>query len=525
MHELLDQLLNYVRGIWRYRWYAMGLTWIVVLVGWAVVFRLPDQYQASARVYVDTDSILRPLLRGLAVQTNVDQRLQIMTRTLLSRPNLQKVARMSDLDITAKTPADMENLIDRLGSAIHIQSTRRENLYTISYENPKPQVAKRVVQSLLTLFVENTLGQSRQDSDTAQKFLDQQIKDYEQRLVQAENRLLEFKRKNVGFLPGESGDYFDRLQKAQEDLNQAKLSLREAQNQRAELARQLKDADQEDSLGLSTDLSTPQTTALDGRIQALQQKLDNMRLKYTDKYPDVMEIKRVIASLQKQRTQKLKAMAASNPDAQAAANPLYQQRKVALDQADANIAAIKTRVQAYEANVQQLQKMVNTLPQVETELKRLNRNYSITKKNYDALVARRESAQISQDAKETGDGVKFRVIDPPRVPLTPSGPDRLLFSSLVLVGALAVGLVLALLLSQIRPVVFDRRALRDLSGLPVFGSVSRIWTSRMVFKRRVEFGAFVSAAFLLTLAYGGVVWIHSGMGGAGAILRSLRGML
>jgi polysaccharide chain length determinant protein (PEP-CTERM system associated) len=525
MHELLEQVLNYIRGIWRYRWYAMGFAWIVVLIGWAVVFRLPDQYEASARVFVDTDSILRPLLRGLAVQTNVDQRLQMMSRTLLSRPNLRKVAHMADLDITAKTPADMEALVDRLGHSIHFQSTRRENLYTISYDNRKPEVAKRVVQSLLTMFVEQSLGESRQDSDTAQKFLNQQITDYEQRLVKAENRLMEFKRNNVGFLPGESGDYFDRLQAAEAKLSQAKLSLREAENQRAEVARQLQDTDQEDSLGVYSSASTPATTALDARIQSLQSKLDDMRLKYTDKHPDVIELKRVIAALQKQRQKEIRQMAASNPDAQAATNPLYQQRKVALDQADANIAAIKTRVQAYKDDVSRLHKLVDTLPKVETELKRLNRNYSITKANYDKLVERRESAQISQDVKETGDGVKFRVIDPPRVPLLPSGPNRLLLSSLVTLGGLAAGLALAFLLSQFRPVVFDRRTLRDLSGLPVFGAVSRIWTSSLLMKRRLEAGAFLSATFLMTLAYGGLVWLYSGVGGADSVLHSLRGLL
>ncbi|MEJ2345797.1 MAG: Wzz/FepE/Etk N-terminal domain-containing protein [Gammaproteobacteria bacterium] len=527
MYELLDQLLNYLRGIWRFRWYALGLAWVVVLVGWAIVFRLPDQFQASARVYVDTDSILRPLLRGLAVQTNVDQRLQIMTRTLLSRPNLQKVARMADLDITAKTPSEMEDLIDRLSRSIHIQGTRRQNLYTISYENSKPEVAKRVVQSLLTLFVENTLGESRQDSSNAQQFLDQQIRDYEQRLVEAENRLMEFKRRNVGFLPNESGDYFDRLQAAQQKLAQAQLALREAENQRIEVKRQLKKVEGTDSLATLGGAGTrgAVSTSVDSRIQTLQSHLDQLRLKFTDKYPDVIETKRLIASLKAQRKKELKALA-ELPDAGDTTDPLYQQRKLALDQADANIAAIKTRVSAYQDDVNRLKKLVNTLPKVETELKRLNRNYSINKKNYDALVARRESAQLSQDAKETGDGVKFRVIDPPRVPLTPSGPNRLLFSSLVLLGALVAGIAIAFLLSQIRPVVYDRRTLRDLSGLPVFGTVSRIQTAAVLLKRRLDLVALVSASVLLTTAYGVVIWLTVGPGGSiKGLLHPLKGLL
>lgn len=525
MHEVVEQGLNYLRGIWRHRWYAMALAWTIVLVGWVIVFRMPDQYEASARVYVDTDSILRPLLRGLAVNTNVDQRLKIMTRTLLSRPNLEKVARMADLDINAKTPEDMEALLDGLAKNIKIQTTRRENLYTISYDNRQPQRAKRVVQSLLTIFVESTLGESRQDSDTAQKFLDQQINDYEQKLVAAENRLMDFKRANVGMLPGESGDFFDRLQKAKSQLEQTKLELRESQQRRDELKRQLSRQDQEDSLALYPQANSRLTTSVDSRIQALESKLDDMRLKYTNQHPAVIELKRTIALLEKQKREELKTLSASAPDAQAAVDPLFQQRTLALDQVDAGLAALRVRVQEYQLRVDNLRKMVNTLPKVETELKQLNRNYAINKKNYDELVSRRESARLSQDVKETGDSVKFRVVDPPRVPLTPSGPNRLLFSSIVLLLGIGAGLALAFLIAQLRPVVYDRRNLRQLSGFPVFGAVSRILTPEVLFKRRLDSGAFVAVGVLLSLVYAGVIWLHSGGQSPGVLLHSLRGLL
>ena len=98
IHETIQQVITYLRGIWRFRWYAMGISWLVAVVGWVYVSALPDQYQSSAQVLVDTDSMLRPLLRGLAVESNIDQRVQLMTTTLMSRPNLEKLARMTDLE-------------------------------------------------------------------------------------------------------------------------------------------------------------------------------------------------------------------------------------------------------------------------------------------------------------------------------------------------------------------------------------------------------------------------------------------
>jgi len=206
MRELYELFLTYARGIWRYRWFMMLVAWLVSIVGWGVVYQLPDTYKAQARVNVDTHSMLQPMLRGLTISTNTAQQLRLITRTLLSRPNLEKLARMTDLDLLALTPSDMEELLDKLGREVRISSARGQDLYTISYSNSDPQQAKRVVQSLLTIFVESTLGGKREATDTAQAFVEQQIKEYEAKLEAADLRLAEFKRTHVGMMPGSAKD-------------------------------------------------------------------------------------------------------------------------------------------------------------------------------------------------------------------------------------------------------------------------------------------------------------------------------
>ena len=104
MNEAVEQVLGYARGVWRRRMLVLIVAWLISLMGWVWVYLLENQYKAQARVYVDTQSLLRPLLSGLAVQPNVGQQVALMTRTLMSRPNLEKVARMTDLDLRAKTP-------------------------------------------------------------------------------------------------------------------------------------------------------------------------------------------------------------------------------------------------------------------------------------------------------------------------------------------------------------------------------------------------------------------------------------
>ncbi len=204
--------------------------------------------------------------------------------------------------------------------------------------------------------------------------------------------------------------------------------------------------------------------------------------------------------LEKERQEELAAMQGQGgglPET----DPVRQQLRLSLGEADANLAAAKARIQEYKNRVNQLQQFVHKQPEIEAERKRLNRDYAILKQNYDTLVARREAANLAEQTEQTGDDVKFRVIDPPRVPLNPSGPNRPLFMSLVFLGSLGGGIVLAFLMSQVRPTFDSRQFLHDATGLPVLGSVSMIWTPQQKRKRRLEFAGFAVTTMLFLAAY------------------------
>src|SRR3954471_20710629 len=145
MEELIDQALAVAKGMWRFRWQSLLVAWVIGIVAVVVVFRIPDEYEATARIYVDTQSILRPLMSGLAVQPNVDQQVVMLSRTLISRPNVEKLVRMADLDLKAESKAHQEARIESLSKALEIKSTARDNLYTLSYKDENPDRAKRVV--------------------------------------------------------------------------------------------------------------------------------------------------------------------------------------------------------------------------------------------------------------------------------------------------------------------------------------------------------------------------------------------
>lgn len=508
MHEILNQVLGYLRGIWRFRWLVLAVAWLVSFVGWAYTAEIPDEYRSSARVYVDTRTMLAPLLRGLAIDPDIDQRVRMMTRMLLTRPKLENVARSTDMHLAATTEAQMDALINKLRSGVQIQGSRDENIYELSYRSLDPEESYTVVQALLDSFVEGALSETRTDSDLALRFIDQQIAAYEQRLNEAERRLADFKRENVGMLPGERGDYYSRLQRAQAELRETELSLREAERRRDEIERQL--SGEEPTFGIMgpDGGSRSADPALEMRIQALQQRLDELSLNFTDRHPDIRSIKRKLEDFKQQRQEALAAQAgvpATRNQGNLETNPVFQQLRMAKANADIDVSSLQVRVEEQRRRVEELQRLVDTIPKVEAELKRLNRDYSVNQENYVALLRRREQAAMSQDVEDQGEQVQFRVIEPARLPRAPFAPNRPALITAVLLLALATGGGLAFLLSLLRPVFDDRRTLNNVTGFPVLGNVVLHRNEQQRLRERFELLALASTSLLLFLAFAGTL--------------------
>lgn len=508
MQEIIAQLLSYGRGIWRYRWFILLVAWPIAIAGWIQVAKMPDVYRASARVLVDTESILRPLMRGLAVQTDLQQRVSLMTRTLLTQPNLEQVARMTDMHLQAHTPAQMEGVVNRLRSGIAIAGSRQGDIYTISYQHNDPVRAHAVVQAVLTIFMESALGGARGEGMMAEQFLDQQIREFEQRLEAAEQRRADFRRANVGLMPGDRGDYYQRLQATQNLLLDAQLRLREAEDRRDEIERQL--VGEEPVFGLMSDGVTAEiASSFDARIRELGTRLDELLLTYTDRHPDVTILRRTIEELEQQREAELAVLRQNRPAVTTAldSNPVYQQMRIALSNAQVEVSTLRVRVEEYQRQVTELQNLVDTIPQIEAEIARLDRDYNVTRQNYQDLLQRRETAQMTRTLEQRGEDVQFRVVEPARVPTSPAGPDRPLLYAAALAVAVGVGLGVAFLVSQLRPVFDNRRALHEVTGYPVLGGVSRLPFRGLVIRERVELLMFLMFSSLLLAAYGGLVYL------------------
>jgi len=477
MQDILKDILDYLKGIWIKRRYIIISTWLICPFGWYYVSAMPDIYKSQARVYVDTQSLLRPLLRGLTVQTNPNTQIRLMLRTLLSRPNLEKISRMTDLDIQATNDSAYQGILNSLKSRIKVSSGGRENIYTISVVDKDPEMAKNIVQSVLTVFIENTLGETRSDSDSAQKFLDTQIKEYENRLIASEARLTAFKQKYGDTLP-QSGNYFSKLNNSKNNLRAIELEILENKTRLASAQKQLDKNIAASAQGdnvIKND-SSIQTT-FDSRITDFELQLDRLKMRYTDKHPDVILLTKRLNILNKQRRSEIEKYLASSSVGNKnynimSKNPVIQDVQIQVNQLESLIASLTVRANSYQKQVDALKARIHTIPEIEAELTSMNRDYGMIKGKYNTLISRKDTAQLAQQANETTDKIQFKVIDAPRASTKPSGPARFVLFGAVAFFGVAVGLGLSLLFSLINPVAVSSSQLSKATGVPVFGIVS-----------------------------------------------------
>lgn len=510
LQNTLEDFLDLLRGLWRFRWIALVVAWCLAPLLWIGIFMIPNTYESYAKVFVDTQTALSAATEGLSIGSPVNSEIQRVRDALLGGPELRRVANDTGLMAGALTGAQQQAVIAKLRQNIDItgnlepQSTMA--LFTITYRDRSRARSLQVVQDLLNTFVEGTLGGKQQGSEDAEKFLTRQISEYGQRLSVSEQRLAAFKKQNVGLLPSQQGDYFSNLQADMNQLTKDKERLSLEQRKRAVLAQQLHGGQQFTTGPAGSGTQNPAALDTEGQIAQAQQKLNELLLKFTDKYPDVIALRQTLKQLKAREKEQIAAAKQGDLGAAAqlslTANPVYQKLQEQYDAEGVTIASIQQEISDREQAIAKLRSMISTAPEVQAQYSKLTRDYKVTRTQYDALLARLDRAQLGQQAASTG-AVKFQVIDPPTAEFAPVAPRRALLILASLVASLAVGGGVAYLLQLLRPVFVSQRQLGAVTGLPVLGSVSMAWLDQHRSVLRSERRRYLWAmAALVVLGFG-----------------------
>jgi polysaccharide chain length determinant protein (PEP-CTERM system associated) len=509
MRALISQ---YLRAAWRRRWLGVVVAWLVCGAGWVGVYLIPNQYESSARLFVDADAILTPLLRGLAADSAPTTQLEILQRTLLSRPNLEKLISKTDLDLMLNGPSDRERLIARLAGEIKV-TPQTKNLFTITFRDRSPKLAHDVVQTLLTIFIESATGTNRNDMENARRFLEHQISSYEQQLRAAEKRRAEFRARYIDVLPNDTNPNVPALEGARSSAQMLEGRLQDALMTRNALKQEL---DSTPPLlvvesGVGGQLGPNGQILPKTRLEEAQEQLRALLLHDTENHPDVIAQRRLIDSLKSAPAEGAGSRTAGSAAGAAAQtgvrrslpNQVYDQLKVKLIDADTQIVSLQRQRDEAVRYRDKLEKIQREQPGLLAEYQNMDRDYSVLRRNYEELLGRLQAANIAQAADTQADKVKLQIIDPPEVPRLPAAPNRLLMTTGVLLAGIAAGAAMTVLFGQ-----FDRSFstvddLRSL-GLPVLGGISVLGMLPLR-ERLITVARFGAALAVLVGVYGGLM--------------------
>ena len=503
----MEQLYTQVRGamvaMWQWRWFGIATALVATLLSSISVTLMHDRFEANARIYVDTATVLKPLMTGLAFQPDVDQQVRMLAKTLISRPNVERIIRSSKLGWSHLNTKDIEKTTDRLTKDIKIIPSGNTNLYEISFRDPSPERAVGTVEELVALFVRSGVSDKQHDSEQARVFLDDQIRSYEAKLSISENRLKDFKLKNFGLTGTASQDYFARMSSLSDEASKLRVDLRAAEQSRDALKKELAAEDPSMPTEALPGTQTSPTSEIDTRVESQKKLLDELMRRYTDEHPDVVATRRNIAQLETQRRLELDVRARSGKSRNAPTSPVFQRIRIALAEAEAKVASLRGQLAEQQSQLAAARSMAGRQPEVEAELAQLNRDYEVVRKNYEQLVTRREQASLGEKIDETTKVADFRVVEPPRVTPQPVKPSRIMVAMLGLIAAFGVGVVTTFGLSQLFPTVNDVRQLKIISGRPILGSISLVISpSAAIAVRRNNqlFGLALGSLFIVHLA-------------------------
>ncbi|MEF7616680.1 XrtA system polysaccharide chain length determinant [Aquincola sp. MAHUQ-54] len=469
--SLIDRLHGVSRMSWRRRWLAVGVAWAFALAGAVVVPLIPQRYEARALVYVDTQSVLKPLMAGLAYQPDMDQQVRLLARTVVSRPHMEWLVDQPGMGLPIATPAQREATLTRLMKQIRL-TIGDAGLYTISFRDPDPEVARRVVEATVTLFVDTSFEDKRRDSQDASRFIADRIAGYEAKLVAAEERLKQFKLLHFGTTGVHAQDYFSRMSMLSDEVVKLSVDLKAAE--RASEAYRREMAQEEARVASDPDLEpTGAPSPVAAALANTWKQLADLSNRYTEAHPEIISLREQVVRLEGQRAAEAAARAASSSPGRArAANPVYQRLRVALVESEAQVASLRSRLDVEQQRLDAARAVAGKAPQVEAELVQLNRDYDVIRKNYEQLVARRESASLGVQLDESSRMAEFRVVEPPRVQPGPVFPGRPLLAAAAAALALLAGLAAPRQAERLRPTFTDVQSLRKFTARPVLGTVS-----------------------------------------------------
>ena len=399
---------------------------VISLIALAAAWYMPRKYSSFVTVLTEQSQITEPLLRGSAVPTSIQDRAKTAGELIFSRTVLSRVLDLGNWLDESATPIERETYMDRvLKRRIEI-TNGAGNLVRIQFTDTDPELARQVAQMLADTYVAESRRLQREESETAFDFLNTQVQEYHQKLVEAETALKQYNSENIDTQPGTENIVIERITMLRASNATTQSQLIEATARRDVLLQQLGGE-------AATTQSVSTESILLGRINEAEQQLAELRLNYHDTYPDIVQLKTQIEQLQSQvdaerrKREELGAgdlVAAPSAVSQGGTSvttDVYGEIRREIQAMDGNIAVLSARLDEGEKQLQEALDKGRQIQANEAMLAELTRNYEVNNSVYEDLLQRRESARVSMNLDRRQQGQTARIYEDAFIPQKPSG--------------------------------------------------------------------------------------------------------
>ena len=461
--------------------------------GWALVWGaswvLAPTYRSGTLILVEQPTMPKDYVTP-NVNGDLQDRLRSITQQILSRTRLLHI--IDQLNLYADSHGAIpDEKVERMRKQVEIELVRdaqnRVSAFNVYYSAHDPHVAQQVTSELTNLFISENLEVRQQQSEDTTKFLESQLEAARKTLSDQEETIREFKGQHVGELPAQVGSNLQILAGLQSQLQTEEDALNTAKQQRIyleTLVSQYRSLQGSPKSAGGTPVGLP---AVDQELEKLRAQLADLTSHYTGRHPDVRKLKEQIAETEKTRDgmiADLKARdsaaganaAAATPDSsdiRDASSPTVQLQgqlqanHLETANRERGIADLKTKIAGYQMRL-------NQEPVREQQLSDLTRGYEQSKANYDELLKKKNESAMATSMELLQQGERFRIIDPPSLPVKPDFPNRLKFCGIGLGIGLALGVMIAGAFEMMDDRVYDEKELQKLLPVSVISEIPTV---------------------------------------------------
>jgi len=488
----------------RRRWYIIIPFVFSIILAFAVYKYLPKVYKTTTLILVQSQRIPENYVRA-TLTDSVTDRLNTISQEILSRTRLEKVISEFNLYSDMLNKFRMEEIIDMMRTKIGIR-VEQESAFSISFEGSDPQTVMTVTNKLASMFIEENLRSRESRAEGTSEFISKELQTIEGRLKKSEHEVRRYKERNMGQLPEQIEANLSILGRLQEQYKTTSENLRAAeyrmvliQNQIEQLMdRQVlkgtspkslsgqKGSAQREDIRIEPVSENPLVTELNG----LKRDLNDSKSKYTGSHPDVVDLKRKIASLEATLRERLKKQAElRGQQGEAVAEVNLSDPSSVLDTTNQGLITqynenfrdtqseaqrLKEEVINLKEQIAMYRKRVEETPKREQEMVHISRDYDLFKINYQSLLDKKIQAQMAENLERKQQSEQFKILDPARLPEKPFKPNRDGILALGALLGLGIGLGLAWFRESMDRSFYELSDLETYLGLPVLASIPNL---------------------------------------------------